>query len=183
MKKIFFIRHGEGYHNLMNYNYHNWHLMYPRLTTNGINQCYQLKNKLEQENFDLIIVSPLRRTLETAEYVFDKNNNKFLANEDIREILSNPCDLRESITDILKSYDYVNLDKIPKDETLKLKESDENISNRIENFFKYLNELPIGNYAVVSHFEFLKRFLNKYGKNMCIENPNFINCECKIGIL
>jgi broad specificity phosphatase PhoE len=182
MKKIFFIRHGEGYHNLMNYNYHNWHLMYPRLTTNGINQCYQLKEKLKSEKFDLILVSPLRRTLETAEYIFDKSNT-FVANEDIREVLSNPCDLRESITEILRSYDYVNLDEIPENESLEIKESNDNINKRIESFYKYLDKLPIGNYAVVSHFEFLKRFLSKYGINMCIENAEFKNCECKIGIL
>lgn len=182
MKKIFFIRHGEGYHNLMNYNYHNWHLLYPRLTTNGINQCYKLKEKLKLEKFNLVIVSPLRRTLETAEYVFDKNN-KFVANEDIREVLSNPCDLRESIPEISKSYCYINFDKIPENESLEIKESNENVNQRIENFYNYLSKLPLGNYAVVSHFEFLKRFLIKYGKDMCIENIEFNNCECKIGVL
>ena len=33
MKTIYFIRHGEGYHNLKSNNCDNYHLLYPRLTT------------------------------------------------------------------------------------------------------------------------------------------------------
>ena len=39
MKTIYFIRHGEGVHNLDN----NYHIIYPRLTPKGINQCDNLK--------------------------------------------------------------------------------------------------------------------------------------------
>ena len=81
MKNIYFIRHGEGYHNLYNYDYHNWHLEYPRLTTKGIKQCLNVKENVK--NVDIILVSPLRRTLETAEFIFDKSNN-FLAIDYIR---------------------------------------------------------------------------------------------------
>lgn len=180
MKFVYFIRHGEGYHNLMNYNYHNWHLLYPRLTTKGINQCYNVKETLESDKFDLIIVSPLRRTLETAEYIFNKNNN-FIANDNIREFVSNPCDYRETVSEISKSFDYVNFQLVNDNDNINKKETEDDILNRVINFYKYLEELPDGKYAVVSHYAFLKRFINKYGKNLNIDNSEFNNCECKIG--
>ena len=43
MKNIYFIRHAEGYHNLRNNDHNNWHLKYPRLTTEGIKQCLNVK--------------------------------------------------------------------------------------------------------------------------------------------
>ena len=126
MKFVYFIRHGEGYHNLMNYNYHNWHLLYPRLTTKGINQCYKVKETIESDKFDLIIVSPLRRTLETAEYIFSKNNN-FIANDNIREFVSNPCDYRETVSEISKSFDYVNFQLINDHDNINQKETEDDI--------------------------------------------------------
>ncbi len=86
MKSIYFIRHGEGYHNLDNYS-----LLYPRLTEKGLSQCVELKTKLKDIKFDKIYVSPLIRTIETALNSFDENT-KFISVDYIREVIKNNCD-------------------------------------------------------------------------------------------
>ena len=72
--RIYFIRHAEGYHNL---NEKSWNIKYPRLTEKGKIQAKNAKNKVPS-TVDLVLVSPLVRTLETADIIFDKNSNKFV---------------------------------------------------------------------------------------------------------
>ena len=183
MKEIYFIRHGEGYHNLYNYNYNNYHLEYPRLTVKGLKQCFELKNNLEKENFDSIVVSPLRRTLETAVNIFDKNN-RFIAMESVREFISNPCDYRESVEEISREYNFVDFGFIGDNYFYNKKESDIDINLRIDSFYSYLINTPFKKIAVVSHGEYLKRLFEKYGDKFNIKNKQFMkNCGMEIGYL
>ena len=183
MKKIYFIRHGEGYHNLCNYNYHNYHLEYPRLTVKGLKQCFELKKTLKEDKFDHIIVSPLRRTLETAVSIFDQNNN-FIAMESVREFISNPCDYRESIEEISKEYNFVDFGFVGDNYKYNKKEEDIDINLRIDSFYTYLINTPFQKIAVVSHGEFLKRFFKKYGKNLHIREIEWMkNCGLEVGYL
>ena len=101
MKNIYFIRHGEGYHNLNNYS-----LLYPRLTEKGLSQCTVLKTKLKDIKFDKIYVSPLIRTIETALNSFDENN-KFISIDYIREVVKNNCDYCGSIQDKKNNFNNV----------------------------------------------------------------------------
>ena len=107
MKNIYFIRHGEGYHNLTTHDHHNYNIKYPRLTVKGIRQCFETRQQLEDIKFDLVIVSPLRRTLETATYIFGKRI-KTISMEEIIEYISNTCDLREPICDVSIFFDLKN---------------------------------------------------------------------------
>ena len=67
---IYFIRHGEGYHNLKKNGQSQHHLLYPTLTAKGISQCVRTCNNLKHVHFDLVIVSPLIRTIQTFDYIF-----------------------------------------------------------------------------------------------------------------
>jgi broad specificity phosphatase PhoE len=180
--KIYFIRHGEAYHNLYNNGNNNWHLEFPRLTVKGINQCHEVK-KLNL-NVDVILVSPLRRTLETAENIFDKSN-KFIALDEIKEFVANPCDRRETVNVIIKYFDYVNFSNISDDYEINKKETEDDISIRMEKFYNYLKTLKYKSIAVVTHGAFLKRFINKYGEKLNISSNDsyFKNCEVKTGEL
>ena len=184
MKKIYFIRHGEGYHNLYNGDNNNYHLEYPRLTVKGLNQCFELKKKLNKIDFNFILVSPLRRTLETAVNIFDINST-YISLESIREFISNPCDYRESIKEISKEYNFVNFSSfIEENDLYNEKESDKDIYLRIDNFYNYLLKTDFETIAVVSHGEYLKRFFEKYGDTLNIENKKFMdNCGLEIGYL
>ena len=60
MKNIYLIRHGEGYHNLLNKDLDNWHIKYPRLTTNGIYQCLEVKKNFL--NLNILLLTYLDET-------------------------------------------------------------------------------------------------------------------------
>lgn len=183
MKTIYFVRHAEGYHNLYNYQYHNWHLEFPRLTVNGLKQCFKLRKKLEEDNFDYIVVSPLRRTLETATNVFGKDK-RFIAMDSIREFVANPCDYRETIEDIFKEYSFVDFDFVCDNYDYNKKENDTDINLRIDSFYSYLVNNSFEKIAVVSHGEFLKRFFKKYAKKLKIREIEWMeNCGLEIGYL
>ena len=77
---IFCIRHGESTHNIL---YQQWGMKTffdknfydTNLTLNGINQSIELGNKWDnKDKIDLVIVSPLSRTLQTAMNIFKDTN-------------------------------------------------------------------------------------------------------------
>ena len=175
MKSIYFIRHGEGYHNLDNYS-----LLYPRLTEKGLQQCVELKTKLQDIKFDKIFVSPLIRTIETALNSFDKKN-KFKSVDYIREVIKNNCDYCGSIQE--KKDNFTNIDFCVDEINNKL-ESDEDVEIRLDKLFNLINHEIYENIAIVSHGEFIFRFINKYGDLLGIENKDFFNnCEYRVGLL
>lgn len=79
-KLIHFIRHAEGEHNVAgeaNYiNYLKMDYQDAELSLHGEKQCRSLHNKIERsyplldDEVDLLVVSPLLRTLQTASFVF-----------------------------------------------------------------------------------------------------------------
>lgn len=175
MKSIYFIRHGEGYHNLDNYS-----LLYPRLTEKGLLQCTELKTKLQDIKFDKIFVSPLIRTIETALNSFDKKN-KFISVDYIREVIKNNCDYCGSIQE--KKNNFTNIDFCVDEINNKL-ESDEDVEIRLDKLFNLINQEIYENIAIVSHGEFIFRFINKYGDLLNIVNKEFFNnCEFRVGLL
>ena len=175
MKSIYLIRHGEGYHNLNNYN-----LYYPKLTKKGLSQCSLLKPKLKDIKFDKIYVSPLIRTIETALNSFDLNN-KFISVDYIREVIKNNCDYCGSIQD--KRKNFKNIEFCINDIKNNL-ETDEEVEERLIKLFSLLNNDNFENVAIVSHGEFIYRFINKYGEILKIENKEFLNnCEFRVGLL
>ena len=181
MKNIYLIRHGEGYHNLLNKDLDNWHIEYPRLTTNGIYQCLEVKKNIPR--VDIILTSPLRRTLETSEFIFG-NLVKVKALDWIREFISNPCDFKESNVEISKTFYYVDFGLSYDNYNYNEKETENDIDKRIDLFFNYLNEIEFNEIAVVTHGAFLQRFINKYGDNLNISNKEwFENCEIRRGNL
>ena len=55
---------------------------------------------------------------------------------------------------------------------------------RMESFYTYLTNTPFEKIAVVSHGEFLKRFIKKYGKKLNIRDIEWMeNCGLEIGYL
>ena len=86
MKEIYLIK---NCHSLDNLNYEKYgpetfldpHFIDTRLTSLGHKQCYILKNKLSNKNIDLILVSPLYRSLETSYNIFGNNINTICLDE------------------------------------------------------------------------------------------------------
>lgn len=62
--EIIFIRHGQGRHTLNPPN--TLHIRDPSLTRKGLEQAKLLRNHFPLSDTDLVVISPIRRTLQTA---------------------------------------------------------------------------------------------------------------------
>src|SRR5690606_11396002 len=70
--EIIFIRHAHGEH-LLDYP-NQLNTLHPGLTEYGVYQINQLRNQILVQDDDLIIVSPTKRTIQTAEKLSQTNN-------------------------------------------------------------------------------------------------------------
>lgn len=176
-KKLYCIRHGESLHNIL----------YPiigedayiknrdtPLTHLGTIQSLNLSNSWDEiKNIELIIVSPLIRTLETCKNIFINNKNIPIIALDY--LLEHPlgihyCNYRKNIKILKKLYNNVNFDEIVFDEYnwKNQKESEEELNDRISNLKIWLKNRKENNIAIIGHNSFFKKLLN-------INNDNFLN--------
>ena len=65
---IYYIRHGESLANINQYTH--WAMLDPSLTEKGKFQCFETKQKLKSIHFDIIICSPLKRSIQSACLLF-----------------------------------------------------------------------------------------------------------------
>ena len=68
--ELIFVRHGQGEHTLDIPS--SLQITDPSLTIKGVNQAKLLRNQIPLTNKDIIIISPIRRTLETA-FIWSEN--------------------------------------------------------------------------------------------------------------
>ena len=104
-KIIHFVRHAQGHHNVageMDYsNYQSEEYFDAKLTPKGEQQCQHLSSSSRTLAADLLIVSPMTRTLQTASFSFPNlvGNCPWLAMEHIREASGfHPCDRRQTLS-------------------------------------------------------------------------------------
>ncbi|GMH39673.1 hypothetical protein BSKO_07571 [Bryopsis sp. KO-2023] len=144
-KVVHLVRHGNGYHNPP----HMRNIVDPHLTPLGWKQAHQVKNHLAKlggkVSMEVVIVSPLIRTLETAVGIFGEmsfgnegsvlmNARKetlerpahptaykppslnFVAQEMCRETLTgNDCDIRRSISEQSQDFPGVDFSEVQND--------------------------------------------------------------------
>lgn len=100
------IRHAQGFHNISVAN----HAMHdPLLTPLGEEQCRTLQQNFPYHNIDLIVASPLKRTIYTALLSFEnvlKNNPnmKVVALPELQETSDLPCDTGSSLEELEKEF-------------------------------------------------------------------------------
>ena len=129
-----------------------------------------------------VAASP-KRTLKTAELVFGKENN-FIATELIKEAIVNPCDKRESKVESIKNFPFINFTNINDNYDYNKIESNSKIENRCDEFYNLIKNSHHKNIAVVTHGEYLNRFINKYSNQLNIQDKNwFKNCELRTGFI
>jgi broad specificity phosphatase PhoE len=186
-KKIYWIRHGESFSNTSDLN-HN--IIDPYLTKHGIEQCEILKNKIKSDNLyekiDLVVVSPLSRSLQTCSNVFDNliYQVNFICMEEVREHINQPCHKRKTKLELKNKYKFIDFSNlIYEDDYLYMKyngnESKSEIIIRCNKFIKWLKSRKEKNIVVVSHGNFLFPMFNDVLKD--IPNKSFFtNCELRI---
>jgi broad specificity phosphatase PhoE len=196
IKTIHFVRHAEGHHNVAGkkdplFGYRNEDLEDATLTEIGYEQCRLLKESNEEvvKNAQLLVVSPLRRTMQTATHSFPQLQGKipWVAVECLRERTGlHPCDRRKSISEHQEHFNFIDFSEIKEDKDplyykFILREPDHDVTLRTRQFMEWLKNRPEDEIIVVSHHGYL---MNLFQNSIVTTEPNknekpFENCEIR----
>jgi broad specificity phosphatase PhoE len=199
-KIVHFLRHAEGYHNVAGRDDPNQYLREDLqdavLTERGIFQCQQLQGFYQNrfKGAEVIVVSPMNRTLQTAAYVFSHFADKipWIALECIREQTGlRPCDRRSHISVYKENYPFVSYESISteNDELFEKygssREPVEEVINRGREFIQWLKSRKEREIIVVSHAAFLRNLFNEIvnERGSVSVTPQFENCELRSFLL
>jgi len=180
LKRVHFVRHGQGQHNVAFLNsatrcdcydgnipfeerncpYVQPAVLDARLTELGEQQAVSLQAKAAATKSTLVLVSPLQRTLQTATLAFASISPPplLLAYEELREqIGTHICDKRRNRSVAAAQFPHVDFSLIEETDTRWTieRESKAGIADRAELFLAFLFARPEENLTVVGHSAFL----------------------------
>lgn len=177
--KVFIVRHGEVPHNVLG----KYSTKDEDLTEQGIKQAEELRDKIKNIHFDIVISSPLLRATHT-EYIITNCDSKIITDERLRErscgnLSGQPLEVtnREEYWNYYSNIDYG------------LSENIRDFFKRVFEFLDELKEKKYENVLIVAHsgiskafsayFEGIQdgRFLNRGLKNCEIKEYEFMK-EC-----
>lgn len=181
-KLIFFVRHAEGTHNAaardkneeFRKNLFNSPTLWDApLTPTGLEQCARLKSEIDSvgADVDLIVVSPLTRTLQTASLSFGTSQplTPMLACETCRErIAVYTSEGRAQLSELKPKWPLVDFSQIlsEEDKMFSQKEDDKVVAERALVFMNWLMQRPERRIAVVSHSVFLQNMYKNYSETL-----------------
>ena len=183
-KNIYFIRHAESEHNVLEskysqYELDKWNIHDPKLTQRGIEQTNHIKKKLQEKkiHFGSIFVSPLTRAVQTY-FLIEKDLNadaKIIITDFAREVVSQRLDknkgkeltkLKEENKNskldfefMTKEYWWFDLGKKKDDES----EGKERFTLRLKLFALWLSFRPEENILIISHSHVFVNMQDSYG--------------------
>ena len=172
LKNILCIRHGRAVHNVLSDKigdkaYFLKESYDAPLVEEGILQAKELGNNSKQlKNIDIVFVSPLTRTLQTAENIFEKNQKvKIVALDKIKEFPQgiDICNKRRNRIELKEKFKKVDFSLLDSDSDQMWREDRyekvEELKERIDEFKKFVMNENDNNIAIVSHNNFLKELL------------------------
>lgn len=168
--KIYIVRHGQVLYNALK----QYNVADEDLTDLGIKQAKELRDKIKNMKFDIIISSPLNRAKHTAEII--NRNNKIIYDDRIRE---RSCgDLSGKPLEITNREEYWNYYT-----TIQYGTS-ENIQDFFKRVYHFLDELKTKDYEsvlIVAHSGVSKAFNAYFNgiKDGKFLNRGLKNCEIK----
>ena len=164
---LIFLRHGEATDNVKEL-ISDKEIYWSLLTENGIKTVMESLESLP-DNIDVMYVSPLPRTIQTAHYVYDKYPNIEVIMEDrIREIQYGKyshCKNNEELDETRKK-------QIAGDYLVRFGDTGENkldIETRLSEFLKDVSNTNYENVLIVSHgsvIAYMKRLLNVHSSHI-----------------
>eukprot|EP00026_Physarum_polycephalum_P015029 Phypoly_transcript_15611.p1 GENE.Phypoly_transcript_15611~~Phypoly_transcript_15611.p1 ORF type:complete len:252 (+),score=42.34 Phypoly_transcript_15611:49-756(+) len=188
-KIIHLIRHGQAQHNVDN----KYDILDPTLTALGNQQAKDLGKRFESIDVQLVVVSPLRRTVETALNVFASDKFKevpVVANEYCRESYGVViCDKRRNLAEIKADFaSRVDFSLIETEEDTwwePTKEPEEHLILRATEFYNFLRVQSYTKIAVVAHHQFLRALSGllrqkPHSNAHAYTSDDFENCEARI---
>lgn len=172
-KKLYLIRHGYALHNELFHKIGLQAFRIPQtidspLTNEGHLQSIELGHSWEKKNeIDLVLVSPLTRTLETCMNIFGDTNIPIISQEFLREypIGEETCNKRSSLISLKNKYPKVEFYLESDIDTLwnsDYRESIEELENRLNKMINYLHGRNEKNIAIVGHSSFLGQFKDNH---------------------
>lgn len=150
-----------------------------RITPLGKEQALITKKKLKNIDFDLMVCSPLTRTLQTFSLIFPSPITNTIILPLIREQLDHSCDVGRQPSILQKEFPHFNFDNIKKfwwnnditiDEKAINLESIADLDRRVLKFKSWINRRKEEKIAIVSHGTFISRIIYFF----------LDNCEFKI---
>ena len=183
-KNIYFIRHAESEHNVLEskysqYELDKWNIHDPKLTKRGIEQTNHIKKKLQEKkiHFGSVFVSPLTRAVQTY-FLIEKDLNadaKIIITDFAREVVSQRLDknkgkelskLKEENKNskldfefMTKEFWWFDLGKKKDDES----EGKERFTLRLKLFALWLAFRPEENILIISHSHVFVNMQDSYG--------------------
>jgi broad specificity phosphatase PhoE len=197
-KIVHFVRHAEGEHNVVGeVNYEDYlreDLEDAVLSEHGVSQCKQLYGECIESgavnDAELLVVSPMRRTLQTAVHSFPHLIGKipWIAHELAREQTGlHPCDRRRPTSELKGEFAMVNFDLIEHEQDpyyyqfTEAREPDDVIISRGRQLLQWLGTRTERNIVVVTHSAYLRIVLTNV-TNLGTDDdrhPHFRNCEMR----
>ena len=185
-KRVLWIRHGEGIHNAAEKRVGKelWEAVEskkpiyfdPDLNDVGKEQSKKLAIALHPHlsskglEVDLIIVSPLIRAIRTAEIAFGSiwETTPVIAVELARERHGkNVCDSRRTVQELKTMFPKVDFDRFMVDDKdvwhTEVRETPEQVRERVKKFMRWLMDLPHLTVAVVGHSDFMSHAVEVAG--------------------
>ena len=193
-KSIYFIRHFEAMHNIEPWNHQ---LHDPELSPVGQLQAPSTIERVEQiEQIDLVVCSPMTRTLQTYLNIFRGNDTihhrlskiPLIIHPDAQEILEKPCDTGRPIVELREKFPIL-INELNKFETMFagfewLNKSDpsnlyhpQRIHERILRLLRWLVERPEKSIVVISHGLLIKEIFRRQGQDVHLSNGAVYKAE------
>lgn len=169
--KLYLVRHGQVPHNaLKQYNNQN-----EDLTEIGIKQAEELKEKIRNIDYDIIISSPLVRAIHTAE-IININNKEIIIDNRLEE--RNPGSLSGQSLEVTNREEYWNYNTEIQYGT------SENIKDFVKRVYDFLEELKTKDYKsviIVAHSGVSKAFSCYFEgiQDGLLLNRGLKNCKIK----
>ena len=178
-KKVYLIRHAQSEANAA-IDLDNPTFYYDaKITTLGKEQALKTRHQISEIDFDLIVCSPLTRTLETFSLLFPKPISNTIFLPLVREHLDHSCDVGrqpEILQKEFPQFNFGNLNKywwnnnIPLNEKEIKQELSYDLDKRVLSFKKWIKERKEKKIAVISHGTFISKIIYYF----------LDNCEFKI---
>ncbi len=139
------------------------------ITKLGEKQTLIAQNKLKYIDFDLMLCSPLTRTLQTFSLIFPKPIVNTIILPLVREHLDHSCDVGRQPSILKKEFPHFYFDEvkefwwnnnIPIDEKAINRESIKDLDKRVKKFKNWINKRPEKRIALVSHGTFISRIIH-----------------------
>ena len=173
IKNLYLIRHGHSLHNELFHKIGVKAFRIPAtidapLTNEGHLQSIELGQSWpKKREIELVLVSPLTRTLETAMNIFGDTDIPMISEEFLREypIGEDTCNKRSSLTLLKNKYPRIDFNLISDQDTLwtsEYRETIDELEQRLDKMVKYLRNRKEINIAIVGHSSYFGQFKDNH---------------------